>query len=64
MAVQQRLRANPGGEIAPAEVFGRDTLIQNLWRVLERQSLVLSAERRMGKTCVVKKMTKEGKRII
>ncbi|HEY9804715.1 MAG TPA: hypothetical protein V6D25_30560 [Leptolyngbyaceae cyanobacterium] len=61
MMVQQRLRANPGGEIAPAEVFGRDRLIQSLWRVLERQSLVLSAERRMGKTCVVKKMTKEGK---
>jgi hypothetical protein len=61
MTVQQRLRANPGGEIAPAEVFGRDRLIQSLWRVLEQQSLVLSAERRMGKTCVVKKMTKESK---
>lgn len=59
MAVEKRLRANPGGEIAPSEVFGRDSLIQKLWRILERQSLVLSAERRMGKTCVVKKMTKE-----
>ena len=59
MAVEQRLRANPGGEIAPAEVFGRDRLIQQLWRILKRQSLVLSAERRMGKTCVVKKMAKE-----
>jgi hypothetical protein len=59
MVVEKRLRANPGGEIAPSEVFGRDTLIQRLWRILERQSLVLSAERRMGKTCVVKKMAKE-----
>ena len=59
MAEERRLRANPGGEIAPSEVFGRDRLIQQLWRILERQSLVLSAERRMGKTCVVKKMAKE-----
>lgn len=53
------MRANPGGEIAPSEVFGRDKLIQRLWRILERQSLVLSAERRMGKTSILKKMRAE-----
>ncbi|MEP0755157.1 hypothetical protein NDA03_23355 [Trichocoleus sp. Lan] len=53
------MRANPGGEIAPSEVFGRDKLIQSLWRSLERQSLVLSAERRMGKTSILKKMRAE-----
>lgn len=54
------MRANPGGQISPSEVIGRDTLIQRLWRILERQSLVLSAERRMGKTCIVKtKMVEE-----
>jgi len=53
------MRANPGGEIAPAEVFGRDKLIERLWRILERQSLVLSAERRMGKTSILKKMRAE-----
>ncbi|MEM9544313.1 MAG: ATP-binding protein [Cyanobacteria bacterium P01_E01_bin.42] len=50
------MRANPGGEIAPDEIIGRDRLIERLWRVLERQSLILSAERRMGKTCVIRKM--------
>lgn len=53
------MRVNPGGKIPPEEVLGRDKLIQRLWRVLERQSVVLSAERRMGKTCIVKKMTAE-----
>ena len=50
------MKANPGGQIPPSEVIGRDELIQRLWGILERQSLVLSAERRMGKTCVIKKM--------
>jgi hypothetical protein len=53
------LKTNPGGQIPPAEVIGRDALIQRLWRVLERQSLVLSAERRMGKTCLIRKMVAE-----
>jgi len=54
-----KLRANPGGQLSPAEVIGRDKQIKRLWEILERQSLVLSAERRMGKTCVVKKMIAE-----
>src|SRR5262249_12770071 len=53
------MKANPGGQISPSDIIGRDGLIQRLWRILERQSLVLSAERRMGKTCIVKKMIAE-----
>jgi hypothetical protein len=53
------MKANPGGEIAPAEVMGRDQLISDLWEILERQSVILSAERRMGKTSVIKKMRSE-----
>lgn len=53
------MKANPGGQIAPFEVIGRDELIQRLWHILERQSLVLCAERRIGKTCVIKKMVAE-----
>lgn len=53
------MKTNPGGQIPPSEVIGRDGLIRRLWRVLDRQSLVLSAERRMGKTCVVQKMVAE-----
>jgi hypothetical protein len=53
------MKANPGGQLAPDEVFGRDELIDRLWRILDRQSIVLGAERRMGKTQVIKKMEAE-----
>ena len=53
------MRANPGGSIPPNEVVGRDRLIERLWTTLERQSLVLTAERRMGKTSILKKMQAE-----
>ena len=54
------MRANPGGEIAPQDVVGRGRLIARLWDALARQSVILVAERRMGKSCVVKKMQAEG----
>ncbi len=47
---------NPGGILDPCDVVGRDDLVSEIWRALGRQSVILSAERRMGKTCVVKKM--------
>lgn len=50
------MRVNRGGQLAPEEVFGRDAFIQELWRELEQISVVLTAERRTGKTCVAKKM--------
>lgn len=53
------MRANPGGQLAPAQVVGRDRLIAQIWRVLDRQSLLLSAERRLGKTSILKKMLAE-----
>ncbi len=55
------MKANPGGKIAPAEVIGRGELISGLWEILERQSLILSAERRMGKTSVIQKMCAEAR---
>jgi hypothetical protein len=53
------MKANAGGQIAPDEVIGRDDWIANLWSILEQQSAILSAERRMGKTCIIKKMQAE-----
>lgn len=60
------MHANPGGQLDPAEVVGRDLLISRLWKVLSRQSVLLTAERRTGKTSVLRKMEAEcpeGKRI-
>jgi len=53
------MRANPGGIIGPKEVIGRDELIAQLWEVLKAQSVVLASERRIGKTCVIRKMHNE-----
>lgn len=50
------MRANPGGILAPEDVIGRDKLIEGLWRALESQSVVLTSERRVGKTSVIRKM--------
>jgi hypothetical protein len=53
------MKTNPGGQISISDIIGRDELISRLWDVLLRQSLVLTAERRMGKTSVILKMRAE-----
>lgn len=52
----EKLTPNPGGKLAIDEIVGREREIRQYWRALERQSLVLSAERRIGKTQLVSKM--------
>ena len=53
------MKINPGGRLDTQDVRGRDAEIARYWRVLERQGLVLSAERRIGKTHIVRKMRAE-----
>lgn len=53
------MKANPGGQIDLTAVIGRDRLIEILWETVESQSLVITAERRIGKTTVIKKMKHE-----
>ena len=53
------MKTNPGGHIAPENVIGRAELIQELWQALEQQSVIMTAERRIGKTTVMKKMQAE-----
>ena len=50
------MKANPGGNLEPQSVYGRDALIEMLWDRLESQSILLNAERRIGKTQVLRKM--------
>ncbi len=52
----RKRKANPGGSIAVEDIVGRDRLVEQLWQTLEQQSLVLVAERRIGKSCVIRKM--------
>ena len=49
------MQINPGGRLNTKDVTGRDGEIARYWRVLERQGLVISAERRIGKTHIVLK---------
>ena len=53
------MQINPGGRLNTKDVMGRDGEIARYWRVLERQGLVISAERRIGKTHIVLKMRDE-----
>jgi hypothetical protein len=55
------MRANPGGIVGPEDVIGRDELIADLWQILENQSVVLTSERRIGKTSVIRKMKDENR---
>ena len=50
------MQINPGGRLDTKDVMGRDNEIARYWGVLERQGLVISAERRIGKTHIVLKM--------
>lgn len=50
------MKANPGGMLGSDSVYGRDALIEMLWDRLESQSILLNAERRIGKTQVLRKM--------
>ena len=53
------MQINPGGRLNTEDVMGRDNEIARYWRVLDRQGLVISAERRIGKTHIVLKMRDE-----
>ena len=47
------------GQPGPTDIIGREAFIAHLWHVLRERSLILSAERRFGKTYVIQKMEAE-----
>ena len=53
------MQINPGGRLQPEDVIGRDREIARYWQVIDRQGLVISAERRIGKTHILFKMLAE-----
>ena len=50
------MKANPGGALPTNWILGRDELIARIWSCLDRQCVLLHAERRIGKTSVIRKM--------
>ncbi len=55
------MKSNPGGQVDPQNLIGRDQLIKEIWDTLEQQSVVMTAERRIGKTSIMQKMQAEPK---
>lgn len=55
----QAVKANPGGQIDIKAVVGRDHLIRQIWDTIAQQSVIMTAERRIGKTTIIKKMLAE-----
>jgi hypothetical protein len=57
---RSHMKANPGGVIDPRNVYGRDGLIAELWQRLDQLCVLMNAERRIGKTSVLRKMASDG----
>lgn len=53
------MQINPGGRLNLADVVGRDVLVAAMFAQLQTQSLLVVAERRMGKTHVLHKLRAE-----
>ncbi len=53
------IRTNPGGQLDPSEILGRDELIQRIWNVLEGRCVYMNDLRRIGKTQIMVKMKAE-----
>ena len=50
------MKANPGGPVTGNAIIGREKEISQIWRTLQIRSVLLASERRVGKTCVLRKM--------
>jgi len=47
------VKANPGGQIDNKDAIGRGRVVTTLWETIEQQSVIIAAERRIGKTTVL-----------
>lgn len=54
-----KMKANPGGQIDLSEIVGRDEVIDHIWDTIAQQSIRINAERRIGKTTIIKKLCAE-----
>jgi hypothetical protein len=53
------IKPNPGGQLAPEEILGRDALIAELWDILDGRNIYMNDLRRIGKTMILRKMEAE-----
>lgn len=50
------MKPNPGGQLSPEHIIGRDALIADMWGILEGRSIYMNDLRRIGKTQIMVKM--------
>ncbi len=50
------MKANAGGLIRGEAIIGRNNEIERMWDMLDRKSIIFTAERRVGKTSIMRKM--------
>ena len=50
------MKPNPGGILRGEAIIDREKEINSIWRALQNQSVVITSERRVGKTCILRKM--------
>ena len=50
------MKPNPGGQLDPEEILGRDQLIEDLWEILSGRNIYMNDLRRIGKTMIMNKM--------
>lgn len=53
------MKTNPGGQLAPEQIVGRDALIAGMWDILAGRSISMNDLRRIGKTQIMVKMRAE-----
>jgi hypothetical protein len=53
------MKANPGGTVTGTGIIGRRSELAEIWSKLLKRSVLLSAERRVGKTSLLRKMCDE-----
>ena len=47
------MKTNPGGQLAVDDIIGRTEICQRIREALQTQSVIMTAERRIGKTSVM-----------
>lgn len=52
-------KPNPGGQLEPDQIIGRDALIAEMWQILDGRSIYMNDLRRIGKTQIMVKMHAE-----
>ena len=54
MRLELDFTPNPGGQLAPEQILGRDPLIAQMWSILEGRSIYMNDLRRIGKTQIMR----------